>query len=93
LPEFRPFGVTAFALAPAAIDSAGIPVDQEADMKQFVAMTDDVLYRSEGWSGPLVPYQCGVFCWHRLRDEAAASVPSIEAAARSTLEDRGALSA
>ena len=39
-------------------------------MKQFVAMSDDELYRAEGPPGPLVPYQCGVFCWHQLREEA-----------------------
>ena len=42
-------------------------------MKQFVAMSDDELYRAEGPPGPLVPYQCGVFCWHQLQDEAAPS--------------------
>jgi hypothetical protein len=42
-------------------------------MKQFVAMTDDVLYRRDDLPGPLVPYQCGVFCWHRLREELLAS--------------------
>ena len=42
-------------------------------MKQFVAMTDEMLYRTDGPPGPLVPYQCGVFCWHQLRDEIVAS--------------------
>ena len=42
-------------------------------VKQFVAMSDDELYRTEGPPGPLVPYQCGVFCWHQLREEATAS--------------------
>ena len=41
-------------------------------MKQFVAMSDDELYRADGPPGPLVPYQCGVFCWHQLREEAEA---------------------
>lgn len=40
-------------------------------MKQFVAMTDEILYRLDGPPGPLVPYQCGVFCWHQLREEAS----------------------
>ena len=44
-------------------------------MKQFVAMSDDELFRAKGPPGPLVPYQCGVFCWHQLRDEAMASPP------------------
>jgi hypothetical protein len=43
-------------------------------MKQFVAMSDDMLYRADGLPGPLVPYQCGVFCWHQLRDEAMGPV-------------------
>lgn len=42
-------------------------------MKQFVAMTDEMLYRTDGPPGPLVPYRCGVFCWHQLRDEVIAS--------------------
>jgi hypothetical protein len=37
-------------------------------MKQFVAITDDELFRKDGLPGPLVPYQCGVFCWHQLRE-------------------------
>lgn len=45
-------------------------------MKQFVAMTDEILYRLDGPPGPLVPYQCGVFCWHQLREE--ASTPSAD---------------
>jgi hypothetical protein len=44
-------------------------------MKQFVAMTDDVLYRSDGPPGPIVPYQCGVFCWHQLREEMQVNPP------------------
>jgi hypothetical protein len=44
-------------------------------VKQFVAMSDDELYRAEGPPGPLVPYQCGVFCWHQLREEATSSTP------------------
>ena len=53
-------------------------------MKQFVAMSDDELYRTEGPPGPLVPYQCGVFCWHQLREEAnVLSLPSLLHAAAS----------
>ncbi|MDR3387479.1 MAG: hypothetical protein P4L92_10540 [Rudaea sp.] len=37
-------------------------------MKQFVAISDDELFRKDGLPGPLVPYQCGVFCWHQLRE-------------------------
>ena len=36
-------------------------------MLQFVPMTDDVLYREQDLPGPLVPYRCGVPCWHELR--------------------------
>jgi hypothetical protein len=64
-------------------------------MKQFVAMSDDELYRAEGPPGPLVPYQCGVFCWHQLREEALAA-PSpglLRAAAASNGSDGPALSA
>ena len=38
-------------------------------MRQFVPMTDDMLENIDQLRGPLVPYQCGVPCWHRLRDE------------------------
>jgi hypothetical protein len=43
-------------------------------MKQFVAITDDELFRKEGLPGPLVPYQCGVFCWHQLRESLLSQV-------------------
>ena len=38
-------------------------------MRQFVPMTDDMLENAGLLPGPLVPYQCGVPCWHRLRVE------------------------
>ena len=60
-------------------------------MKQFVAMTDEMLYRSDGPPGPLVPYQCGVFCWHQLREEILAS--GAAAAAVQPEQERLALSA
>jgi hypothetical protein len=61
-------------------------------MKQFVAMSDDELYRAEGPPGPLVPYQCGVFCWHQLREEAmpSQSVGSLRAVAASNNGSDGA---
>jgi hypothetical protein len=39
-------------------------------MKQFVPITDDMLYRMGGPPGPLVPYQYGIVCWRQLADEA-----------------------
>ena len=39
-------------------------------MKQFVVMSDEVLYCKNGPPGLLVPYYCGIFCWHQLREEA-----------------------
>jgi len=38
-------------------------------MRQFVPMTDDMLEKVDQLPGPLVPYQCGLPCWHRLRGE------------------------
>jgi hypothetical protein len=38
-------------------------------MRQFVPMTDDMLENVDRLPGPLVPYQCGIPCWHRLRVE------------------------
>jgi len=38
-------------------------------MRQFVPMTDDMLENADQLPGPLVPYQCGLPCWHRLRGE------------------------
>jgi len=62
-------------------------------MKQFVAMTDEMLYRSDGPPGPLVPYQCGVFCWHQLREDALAWVSPAPVAAVSASDERAKLSA
>ncbi|HSE11969.1 MAG TPA: hypothetical protein VLB69_04970 [Rudaea sp.] len=36
-------------------------------MRQFVPMTDDMLERVDELPGPLVPYQCGLPCWHGLQ--------------------------
>jgi len=41
-------------------------------MLQFVPMTDDVLYRTQDLPGPLVPYRCGLPCWHQLQAEGEA---------------------
>ena len=53
-------------------------------MLQFVPMTDDVLYRTQDLPGLLVPYRCGLLCWHQLRTDADASgqptpAPTVEA--------------
>jgi hypothetical protein len=42
---------------------------QELKMKQFVPMTDDMLYRSDGPPGPFVPYRFDLNCYHGLREE------------------------
>jgi len=47
----------------------------EIAMRQFVPMTDDMLENVGPLSGPLVPYQCGVPCWHRLRVEPERPAP------------------
>jgi len=43
-------------------------------MREFVPMTDDMLDVGP-LPGPLVPYQCGVPCWHRLRVEPERPAP------------------
>jgi hypothetical protein len=35
-------------------------------MRQFIPMTDELLYRPGGPPGDLVPYRTGVACWHAL---------------------------
>lgn len=37
-------------------------------MKQFVPITDDVLYRHEQLPGPLVPYRFGLECLRDMRE-------------------------
>jgi hypothetical protein len=34
-------------------------------------MNDEMLDRLESLPGPLIPYQCGLPCWHQLRAENA----------------------
>lgn len=36
-------------------------------------MNDDLLYRPDALPGPLVPYRCGLPCWHQLQGEAVAA--------------------
>jgi hypothetical protein len=37
-------------------------------MKQFVPITDDMLFDAGNFVGPLVPYRFGVMCARQLRD-------------------------
>jgi hypothetical protein len=51
-------------------------------MRQFVPMSDDVFDDPHRFEGPLVPYRCGVPCWHQLREaspERAQQPPAIPA--------------
>jgi hypothetical protein len=50
-------------------------------MKQFVPISDEMLYRVGGPPLPLVPYRTGVPCRRQLREEVAAPRP-IEPAPR-----------
>jgi hypothetical protein len=38
-------------------------------MRQFVPMTDELLYRAGGPPGRLVPYRAGLACWHALGED------------------------
>lgn len=38
-------------------------------MRQFVPMTDELLYRVGGPPGRLVPYRAGLDCWHALGED------------------------
>jgi hypothetical protein len=38
-------------------------------MKQFVPMTDEMLFDAQQFVGPFVPYRYGVPCAHRMREE------------------------
>jgi len=46
-------------------------------MKQFIPLTDEMLYSLAGPPAPLVPYRCGMHCRRELAEESA-----IEAYAR-----------
>jgi hypothetical protein len=37
-------------------------------MRQFIPMTDELLFGATSLPGPLVPYRTGVQCWHALID-------------------------
>jgi hypothetical protein len=56
-------------------------------MRQFVPMTDDLLYDTARLPGPLVPYQCGVPCWHQLQPGEVESVDRASPAARPRNEE------
>ena len=38
-------------------------------MRQFVPMSDEMLYRAGGPPGLLVPYRVGFDCWHALGED------------------------
>ena len=38
-------------------------------MRQFVPMSDEMLYRAGGPPGRLVPYRAGLDCWHALGED------------------------
>lgn len=38
-------------------------------MRQFVPMSDEMLYRAGGPPGRLVPYRVGLDCWHALGED------------------------
>ena len=60
-------------------------------MRQFVPITDDLLYRADGPPGILVPYRTGVECWHGLsaaappRPDSARNAAAAGAAQRCTV--------
>jgi hypothetical protein len=57
-------------------------------------MTDEVLYRHEMFPGPLVPYQCGLPCWHGLREAGEGTeAPFVLAAEAPPPGDAAAISA
>jgi hypothetical protein len=43
-------------------------------MKQFVPITDDMLFEAGNFVGPLVPYRFGVACARQLRDNDCRSM-------------------
>ena len=49
-------------------------------MRQFVPMTDEMLFAAGGLPGPLVPYRAGLPCWHALGDNAQVAPVADEAA-------------
>lgn len=53
-------------------------------MRQFVPLTDDMLFAGGGLPGPLVPYRAGVACWHALGDNAQSTPIANDAAPAAT---------
>lgn len=62
-------------------------------MRQFVPMTDDMLERVDELAGPLVPYRCGLPCWHGLRVESDHAPPPQAAVIPAASDTRAPLSA
>jgi hypothetical protein len=50
-------------------------------MKQFVPVTDEMLFDAADFAGALVPYQFGISCARQLRDD---PLPGVDVAARAS---------
>lgn len=48
-------------------------------MKQFVPLTDDMLYQAGGPPVMLVPYHYGIPCCHRASEDADYAIDAIQA--------------
>ena len=56
-------------------------------------MNDEMLDRLESLPGPLIPYQCGLPCWHQLRVETSPREPTPSPAANDGAREIRAVSA
>ena len=56
-------------------------------MREFVPMGDELFDDPRGFSGPLVPYRCGLPCRHQLRTEPAIARAEQDAAPVATTGD------
>jgi hypothetical protein len=62
-------------------------------MRQFIPMTDELLFGAASLPGPLVPYRTGVQCWHALIDGCVTLFGSEPARASAETERSHALTA
>lgn len=59
-------------------------------MRQFVPLTDEMLYQMGGLPMPLVPYRAGLECWHELgAGTAATQKPEIASTDKVCDESKG----